>query len=271
MWVPVPRDVHSRVAPRRSCQTHRVSPVWEPDSGLVTGDGVVLDLPVARLPTRMLSYGIDLAVMVAVAAALVLGASVVVGDVSDSTGAALTIVGLVAVFLGYPVAFDTLNRGRTLGKMALGLRTVRDDGGAITFGQALVRGVAGLVDFPLTSWVGALVSAATSGQDKRLGDRLAGTFVIRERAPGGQRRRRRDTQAPAAMGSWAARSDLVGLDDVLASRVRSYLDRRAQLSPEADARLGHQLAAAVATHVTPPPPGTPPADYLAAVLAGRRR
>lgn len=248
-----------------------MSSVWEPDSGLVTGDGVVLDLPVGRLPTRMLSYGIDLAVMAAVAVALVLGAALFTDDVSGSTAGALAIIGGVAVFLGYPVAFDTLNRGRTLGKMALGLRTVRDDGGAITFGQALVRGVAGLVDFPLTSWVGALVSAALSGRDKRLGDRLAGTFVVRERAPGGSRRYRRDPQAPVALGSWAARSDLVGLDDVLASRVRSYLDRRGQLSPEADARLGHQLATAVAARVTPPPPGTPPADYLAAVLAGSRR
>ena len=263
--------MHSRVVPGPSCQTRRVSSVWEPDSGLVTGDGVVLDLPVARLPTRMLSYGIDLAVTAAVAVALALGAVLVFDGVSGSTGAALAIIGVVAVFLGYPVAFDTLNRGRTLGKMALGLRTVRDDGGAITFGQALVRGVAGLVDFPLTSWVGALVSAALSGQDKRLGDRLAGTFVIRERAPGSSRRYRSDPQAPVALDSWAARSDLVGLDDVLASRVRSYLDRRRQLSPEADDRLGHQLAAAVAARVTPPPPGTPPADYLAAVLAGRRR
>ena len=110
-----------------------------------------------------------------------------------------------------------------------------------------------------------------SDRDKRLGDRLAGTFVVRERAPGGGRRSRRDPQGPATLDSWVTRSDLVGLDDVLAARVRSYLDRRGQLSPEADARLGRQLAAAVATRVTPPPPGTAPADYLAAVLAGRRR
>lgn len=245
--------------------------MWEPDSGLVTGDGVVLDLPVARLPTRMLSYAVDLAVMVAVAGALVLLVTSSSDNLSGSAAGALGVAGGVLVFLGYPVAFDTLNRGRTLGKMALGLRTVRDDGGAITFGQALVRGIAGLVDFPLTSWVGALVSAAVSGQDKRLGDRLAGTFVVRERAPGGSRRYRSDPAAPVALGSWAARSDLVGLDDVLASRVRSYLDRRGKLSPEADARIGHQLAVAVAARVTPPPPGTAPADYLAAVLAGRRR
>ena len=48
------------------------------------------------------------------------------------------------VFLGYPVAMETLTRGRTLGKMALGLRVVRDDGGPITFRQALVRGLVGL-------------------------------------------------------------------------------------------------------------------------------
>ncbi len=246
-----------------------MSTAWEPDSGLVTGDGVVLDLPVARVPTRMLAYLIDITVEVAVAAALGLTAVFLgVGDLSASAVGAVVIAGAAVVFLGYPVAFDTLNRGRTLGKMALGLRTVRDDGGAVSFGQALVRGIAGLVDFPATAWSGGLVSAVLSDRDKRIGDRLAGTFVVRERAP---RRPRRDPVAPpASLTPWTARSDLVGLDDALASRVRSYLDRRPKLSPEADERLGRQLADAVAARVTPPPPGTPPADYLAAVLAGCR-
>lgn len=246
-----------------------MSSAWEPDSGLVTGDGVALDLPVARVPTRMLAYLLDLAVEAALAIALVLLLGSVADGLSKSATAAVGIAGLVTVFLGYPVAFDTLNRGRTLGKMALGLRTVRDDGGAITFGQALVRGIAGLVDFPVTSWAGAFVSAVLSDRDKRIGDRLAGTFVVRERAPRGPRAE--TVVAPASLTPWTARSDLVGLDDQLASRVRSYLDRRGKLSPEADDRLGRQLADAVAARVTPPPPGTAPADYLAAVLAARRR
>lgn len=241
---------------------------WDPDAGLVTGDGVVLELPVARLPTRMLSYAIDLVLMVAVFAALVLVATTVVDHLSDSWVAALSVAGVVGVFLGYPVAFDTLNRGRTVGKLALGLRTVRDDGGAVTLGQALVRGIAGLVDFVLTSGAGALVSTVFSDRDKRLGDRLAGTFVIRERAP--RRRRANPVAPPPALAGWTGRSDLVGLDDTLATRVRTYLDRRPGLSAEADDRLGRQLADAVASRVTPPPPGTAPADYLAAVLAGRR-
>jgi len=245
-----------------------VSSAWEPDAGLVTGDGVVLELPVARVPTRMLAYVVDVAVEAALVAALGVVLALVADGLSESALAAVTIAALVLVLLGYPVAFDTLNRGRTLGKMAMGLRTVRDDGGAVTFGQALVRGIAGLVDFPATVWSGAFVSAVLSDRDKRIGDRLAGTFVVRERAP---RRPRHDTVvAPASLTPWTARSDLVGLDDALASRVRSYLDRRAKLSPEADERLGRQLADAVAAQVSPPPPGTPPADYLAAVLVGRR-
>ncbi len=245
---------------------------WEPDAGLVTGDGVVLELPVARLPTRMLSYGIDLVVMSALFTALSLLATLllVAAQAPDSAGAAASIAVLVGCFLGYPVAFDSLNRGRTLGKLAMGLRTVRDDGGAIGFGQALVRGIAGIVDF-LPLGAGALVSAVFSARDKRIGDRLAGTFVIRERAPRRPRAVATTLTAPPQLTGWARRSDLVGLDEQLASRVSSYLDRRPQLSPEADERIGRQLAASVATQVSPPPPGTPPADYLTAVLAGRHR
>lgn len=240
--------------------------VWEPDSDLVTGDGVVLELPVARLPTRALSFLVDSAVTGALfaAAALALGRV----ELSDAAAAAAFLTLVVVVFLGYPVAFDTFNRGRTPGRLALGLRAVRDDGGTIGFGQALVRGMGGTIDFVVTGGAGAVLSALFSTRDKRLGDRLAGTFVVRERAP---RRPQADpVVVPSALSGWTGRSDLVGLDDDLAGRVRVYLDRRAMLTPDADARIGAQLAELVAARVTPPPPGTSAADYLAAVLAGRR-
>lgn len=247
-----------------------MSVAWEPDADLVTGDGVVLELPVARIPTRALSLAVDLAVMAALALLGAFAYAAVDPALSDSAQRALLIVGLVVVSVGYPVAMETLNRGRTLGRMAVGQRVVRDDGGAITFGQALVRAMAGSVDFVVTSGAGALISALLSDRDKRLGDRLAGTFVVRERAP------RRSTPgtavaaSPAARG-WAQRSDLVNLDDALAARVRIYLERRAAMSPQARARVGAQLAALVARRVDPAPPGMGPEDYLAAVLAGRRR
>ena len=229
---------------------------------------MVLELPVARIPSRALSFALDTAVVAVALTVVLAGVAVLAPVLSDSAVAAVGLSAAVLVGLGYPVAMETLNRGRTLGRLAVGLRVVRDDGGAVTFGQALVRGVAGLVDFVVTTGAGALLSALFSDRDKRIGDRLAGTFVVRERAPRRPRAAAVVATTPAVAG-WSARADVVGLDDVLAGRVRAYLDRRPTLTAEADARIGAQLADLVARRVTPPPPGTPPADYLAAVLAGR--
>jgi uncharacterized RDD family membrane protein YckC len=39
------------------------------------------------------------------------------------------ICSLIVVFLVYPTTVETLTRGKSLGKLVLGLRVVRDDGG----------------------------------------------------------------------------------------------------------------------------------------------
>ena len=48
--------------------------------------------------------------------------------------------------MGYPAVFETATRGRSLGKMALGLRVVSDDGGPERFRQALFRALAGVIE-----------------------------------------------------------------------------------------------------------------------------
>ncbi len=239
-------------------------------SDVVTGEAVILDLRHARLPSRALAVLIDVILQVAVLLGLVLLAGRLLRDSDSALTAAVQLVLVVAVLVGYPVLAETVFSGRTLGKAALGLRVVRDDGGPIRFRQALVRGLLGFfVDLWLTSGIGAIVSATISTRGKRLGDVLAGTVVIRDRVPTG------GGPAPAmppGLASWAAGADLSRVDDRLALAARQVLSRSRQLSPAAYADLCRRLATAVAAVVSPaPPPGTPPDCYLGAVLAERRR
>ena len=48
----------------------------------------------------------------------------------DLVALSVFIVLFVTCFVGLPVAVETLTRGRSVGKLALGLRVVRDDGGS---------------------------------------------------------------------------------------------------------------------------------------------
>lgn len=237
----------------------------------MTGEAVVLDLRLAGVPSRVLASLIDVVVEGVAIAALLIPLGAIVSSSSPAVTAGATIVVLLAVLLGYPVAMETLVGGRTLGKLALGLRVVRDDGGPIGFRHAITRGLIGLfVEKPGFTWGSAgLITALLNERAKRLGDLAAGTVVVQERVA---HRRVDVVQMPPQLAGWASTLDLTGLPDDLADSARSYLGRVSSLTAASQAELGARIATAVAAVVTPPPPaGVPPWAYLAAVLAERSR
>lgn len=237
---------------------------------LVTGEAVALDLRPAALPSRVVAGAVDVLLQAVVLVAVGGLATAVSLDVSDAAGQALGIVLIVVVLVVYPVTFETLLRGRTPGKAALGLRVVRDDGGPIGFRQALVRGLVGaFLERPgISLFSAAVVTSLLNPQGKRVGDLLAGTVVVRERVPvrGGT-----VAQMPPQLADWAAQLDLSGLSGELALSVRQFVSRADGMIPAAREDLGGRLTAAVTAAVGPAPPGAPGWAVLAAVLAERRR
>ncbi len=187
----------------------------------------------------------------------------------DAATAAFVLVTVVAVIVGYPLVMETLTRGRTVGKLAMGLRTVRDDGGPIRFRQALVRALLEVVEVWVLLGSPALVCSLISARGKRLGDLLAGTYVVRER---GVAQRSLPPQMPYELSGWAPLADIGRIPDDLAIGVRQFLSRAPRMQPDARAGMGWSLAGQVERYVAPPPPaGTHPEAYLSAVLAERRR
>ena len=241
---------------------------------VVIGEAVELDVRTARLPSRALALGLDVVLMVALLVALLLVMSLVGSEVDDALAAAVGLGVVVVTFVGYPLLWETLTRGRTPGKYAMGLRVVRTDGGPIVFRHALARALAGfIVDFGLLSaftGIIAIVVSACSARGQRVGDLLAGTVVVRERLP-----RTGLASLPPAdprLAAWATGCELSRLPDDLALTARQFLVRAPQLAPGVRISLGERLAADVAARVAPPPPnGVPPEPYLLAVLGERRR
>ena len=239
-------------------------------SQLVTGEAVALDLRPAALPSRLLAGLVDAVAQFTLLAVVGGVATAVSLDLSSAGEAALGLLVLALVLVVYPVTFETLLRGRTPGKAALGLRVVRDDGGPIGFRHALVRGLAGgFLERPgVTLFLAAVVSMLLSEQSKRLGDLLAGTVVVRERvaARGGA-----VATMPPQLESWAAGLDLSRLPDAVALSARQFVARADELTDDAREDLGSRLVRAVTDAVGPPPPATPGWAVLSAVLAERRR
>ena len=171
---------------------------------LVTGEAVALDLPPAGLGTRMVSGLID------VVATLVLLVAVVMVFMTASLQAdeALLWVAwigtLVTVFLVFPTSMETLTRGKSLGKLAMGLRTVRDDAGPVSFQQSFVRALLAVVEVYLFAGVPAFFCALLNSRGKRLGDLAAGTYVVRERV---RLRLPPPPPMPPQLATWATYGD----------------------------------------------------------------
>jgi uncharacterized RDD family membrane protein YckC len=235
---------------------------------LVTGEAVALDLPAASVGTRIASGTLDVISLGVVGFGVLFLALVTVSNADGALQHVALIGSLVVVFLVYPTTVETLTHGKSVGKLALGLRVVRDDGGAVTAQQAFVRALIAIVEIYAFSGGPALVCCLVSSRGKRIGDYAAGTYVVRDRVP-------LQLPVPAGMppmlAAWAGGADVRSLPVGLALAVRQYLSRLPTLDPASRQRLGEMLATRVAPYVAPPPPrGTTPWDFLAATAATRR-
>jgi uncharacterized RDD family membrane protein YckC len=239
-----------------------------PQEPVVTGDAVVLDVQIAQLPVRALSAMIDCTVVVTVYIVGVLLWAMTLTQLDTALSAAVLIIFTVVAMVGYPIAFETATRGRSLGKMALGLRVVSEDGGPERFRQALFRALAAVIEIWGLAGGPAVICSLLSPKGKRIGDVFAGTVVISERGP----RMAPPPPMPPQLAWWASSLQLSGLGADQAELARQFLSRASQLDAQVRDQMAYRITGEVVARISPPPPpGTPPQLVLAAVLAERHR
>lgn len=243
-------------------------PVGEPVGEIVTGEAVVLGLRAASFASRMLAALLDAVIVGVVFAALLWGTSVLLSETDEAAYAAITLAESALCLIGIPVAVETATRGRTVGKLVLGVRVVRDDGGPVRFRHCLVRAVVGLFELWGLAGSPAIISALVTRRGKRVGDLLAGTYVVRERPAA---RHVPLPPMPPELAGWARTADIGRLPLPVVTAARQFLARTATLNPASRTALGVELADALLLHVSPAPPaGTDPERFLVAVLVERR-
>lgn len=238
-------------------------------SELVTGEAVALELRPARLPSRALAVLLDLAAAMAVYIGLTILVVAATASLDEAAQTAISLSLFLLTLVGGPILIETLTHGKSLGKLACGLRVVRDDGGPIRFRHSLVRGLIGVIEILMTLGVVACIASLVSARGRRLGDVFAGTLVVRERVPAG-----RSGYVPPPPPWLAGRFqglDLSAVPDGLWLAVRQYLTRMGQLDPQVGSAMAQRLASDLADRTgTPVPPGVQPAAFLAAVLQERQ-
>lgn len=241
---------------------------------LLTPEAVVLGFDTAGLPTRLVARLLDGLLQMALLVVVLVGLGFLSGAGVPDVALLIAAFFLVPLLLfGYPIIFEALWRGRTLGKAALGLRVVTVEGAPIRFRHALIRGGAEMIDLyglgiliVAPGIVGA-VAIAASKRNQRLGDVVAGTIVVRERT-GAAAATPTTFSVPAGHEPYAATVDVSGIDGRDYQAVRSYLLRAPGLRAESRHQVASQLASTIAARIRHvPPPGVTPEVFLAVVAA----
>lgn len=243
------------------------------DEQVVVGEGVALDVRPAGFLLRATSGLIDGVVYGAFTVLamwllfLVIGSMVADGREPDmAIIMASMIATLVACTVLVPMLVETLTRGKSVGRLVMRLRIVRDDGGAAGFRHAFVRALVGFFELWSTSGGIAIVVGLLNSRSKRLGDLLAGTYAQNEAAP---RLAPNVMPLPAGLESWAAVADVARIPDRSARRMRDYLVQASKLEPAARMRVAGSVAREVKAYVHPIP-DVDADTFLRAVAAIRR-
>jgi uncharacterized membrane protein SpoIIM required for sporulation/uncharacterized RDD family membrane protein YckC len=152
-----------------------------------TPEHVVLEIELAGPGSRIAAALCDAVILAAILFALFIGSSVLAVCREGLGGWSTLLAVLVAltvffVIWGYFLLFEALNDGRTPGKRLMGIRVVMDTGHRITFTAAAVRNLVRVADAqPLFTYLLGFGFVLFHAQNKRLGDIVAGTIVVRDR------------------------------------------------------------------------------------------
>jgi uncharacterized RDD family membrane protein YckC len=203
---------------------------------VATPELVTFGYQLAGPGSRFLAQVIDFPIQVAILL-LALLAGTAAGALAGNSGVAIIAIIVLAfiVIWGYYPVSEAVWSGKTVGKFAFGLRVVGDQGEPIRVSQAVIRNLLRIVDFlPLFYGIG-IIALFWNGRGKRLGDLVAGTVVVRERAPVRLSQLRAGASPEVASGAprpQPAESALLRqLDPELKRFVIGYAGRRQYLDP----------------------------------------
>jgi uncharacterized RDD family membrane protein YckC len=238
------------------------------DTELITGEAVGLDLRPTSFVLRGAGALVDVVVYLGAWLLIVLAinAPVFEGMLDDAALKAVMIASLVFCIVVLPTGVELLTRGKSLGRLMVGARIVRDDGGAIGFRHAFIRSLTGVLELFMSLGGIAALFGMLNLRTKRMGDILAGTYSQYERVRGTPPA---IFGVPVALAAWSVSADVARMPDGLARRIAQFLRQASTLTPATRVRLAEQLTAEAVRFVSPVPQADPEL-FLAAVAAVRR-
>jgi len=238
-----------------------------------TPEQIALELPLAGIGSRFLALTVDtLLQVVAVIAIVIVGAIISSGTAatdwpgldrffSQTIGAIVMVLLPFCLYWGYFAFFEILWQGKTPGKRVAGIRVIHQTGRPMTAIECIGRNLMRGVDILPGMYGVGLICMMCNKQNKRLGDFIAGTIVVHDKA------------IEAATPNWGNKSDGATLqpeigklsaDDLVL--IETYLNRRYEINQIVRRTTAERIVAMIAQKTgIPKPQDQGDDDFLEAI------
>ncbi len=237
-----------------------------------TPEQTALEFSIAGVGSRFLALALDTLIQIVAALVFVVGGAIIFREALPFAAGATWAMALLAlllfvIFIGYFAIFESVWNGQTPGKRMVNIRVIKDTGRPITPSEAVARNLLRLVDqMPGILYGVGIVSALLSRQNKRLGDFVAGTIVVREQE---LRDFRPLWQAPASTSAVTYGAAQLSAEEF--SLVETFLNRREALPADVRYRMAEQIAARIKPKLDVPATAMLSSEKLLEAVAAERR
>ena len=240
-----------------------------------TPEQTSLDFAIAGIGSRFLALALDTLIqmlvgfIVGIGGAMVIGALSAVLPKSAIWGIALLVIFFFLLYFGYFSFFEIIWNGQTPGKRKAGIRVIKDSGRPLTAAESIARNLMRIVDLLPAFYAVGIVSALLTKENKRLGDLVAGSLVVRESSFSDLKPVWQTAQAPS--GPVVAPLGAANLTSEESALIDSFLTRRSELDFAVRVRMADQIFLRLKPKLTLPADNTLSAEKVLESLAHERR
>ena len=239
-----------------------------------TPELTALDFAVAGIGSRFLALAFDTLIQTVIGLIGGIGGGILVGVISAAVpkaglwGLALLVLFFFCLYFGYFTLFEIMWNGQTPGKRKAGIRVIKDSGRPLTPAESIGRNLMRIVDWLPAFYAVGMVSAILTKENKRLGDLVAGSLVVRESSfkdlkPAWQTYQE---SSPALSPLGAER-----LSPEECALIDSYLQRRLDLEPNVRFRMADEIFRRLKPKLTLPADSTLSVEKILEALSQERR
>jgi len=144
-----------------------------------TTQHVDIEYDVAGLGERIAARLIDMAIFILLYFLGIIFMAILADAGMGEIGIIVMLIIFGALYVFYDLISELFFNGQSVGKRAMKIKVISLDGAQPSLGQYLLRWTFRIVDFLLTSGLGALISVAVTTKKQRIGDIVANTTLIK--------------------------------------------------------------------------------------------